>query len=643
MTQVSRFWDGTTIGDATVAPYDAATEFAEVMVAIANTANDASKGGVVRSTLGLLTQTQPSGNVVRISPGEALVHGTWWRSDANVDFTVATPSTATRIDRIVLRKTWATQVVRLVVLAGSEGGSAPSMTRTSGTTWEIPVCQYSVTTLGVVTVTDQRLLLGQSDTGLTFVDPLVRDTLFFGAEPSGSADASIRRSAAGRLTLDTGELTAQQYHADGTTAVQRGYIIETAGSIRWLWGVAGGISEPGGNVGTDIGLYRYTDAGAYIGGVFGVNRASGTVQFGTLATFSANFSNSNWAHNIEASVWVVRQPSSAAVMTCDLSGNFNSAGSQTGTQHIASFGGFVLAHTGVGLQKTGAAGDITIHNTVGNIIVNPSSAYFYPVNNTVNNGHPASPWNNIYSSGALIFSGSVGAINSSQNIQIAPSAGYMHPDGHLTRFLGHPSISWSEVWAANHRAPGTIQLLAGGNGDAVLEKAGGGSAYIRGGYVYINGTATLGMIPEAGNGVLHLGDNAHKWIDVYANNGSIQTSSETVKSGFTQLRKGEALDALRLVKFGRFAYNHFPGATDESDPSSAISRYQVGYLAEDTARDTGDLFVLRDGFHVTPQQTASTIGAAVQDLDYYLRERLAELEDKVVELEARLTKRKVAA
>jgi len=105
-----------------------------------------------------------------------------------------------------------------------------------------------------------------------------------------------------------------------------------------------------------------------------------------------------------------------------------------------------------------------------------------------------------------------------------------------------------------------------------------------------------------------------------------------VKEGFAALERGEALNALRLVHFGRFAYKLPKGASERIDPNSAVSRHQIGYLAEDTFRDTGDMFVLRDGMHVTAQQTASTIGAAVQDLDYEMRERIVELEDQLAEL-----------
>lgn len=154
MVERSRFWDGTVLGDATVAPYDAATEFSEVMLAIAGDYPDANKGGV----LGLLSLavTSPSANTVRVAAGQALVWGTWYENTANLDFTIPTPAGSTRIDRIVLRKSWAAQTVRLVRIAGAEGGSAPAMTQTAGTTWDIPIITVSITTGGTMTITDVR-------------------------------------------------------------------------------------------------------------------------------------------------------------------------------------------------------------------------------------------------------------------------------------------------------------------------------------------------------------------------------------------------------------------------------------------------------------------------------------------------------
>jgi len=149
MAQRSRFWDGTTIGDATVAPYDAGTEFSEVMTAVAGLTSDPNKGGVVSTiSVSMFTAT-----TLRIGAFEALVYGAWYQNDANIDITVPTPAAATRIDTVVLRKNWAAQTVRVFVINGTEGGSAPALVQTPGVTWDVPIATLSTTTGGVTTIT----------------------------------------------------------------------------------------------------------------------------------------------------------------------------------------------------------------------------------------------------------------------------------------------------------------------------------------------------------------------------------------------------------------------------------------------------------------------------------------------------------
>lgn len=155
MTENSRPWDGTATGDASDAPYDAPTEFARVLMAIAGTAGLANKGAVFSDVGGELAVTVGAGEV-NVAAGEAIVYGTWYLSDAVVDVAIPMPAGSTRVDRVVLRKSWSGQTVRITRIAGSEGGAAPAMTQTAGTTWDVPLAQVSVTTGGVITITDDE-------------------------------------------------------------------------------------------------------------------------------------------------------------------------------------------------------------------------------------------------------------------------------------------------------------------------------------------------------------------------------------------------------------------------------------------------------------------------------------------------------
>lgn len=160
MTQRSRFWDGTATGDATAAPYDAATEFAEVLMSLSQAnAIATNRGGVFRDNLNELAV---SGVVspVSIATGRALVYGNWYESDAIETVAIPTPAVSIRIDRIVLRKDWLAQTIRITRVVGTEGGGTPALTQVVGVTWDIPLAQVSITTGGVVTVTSERDFIG---------------------------------------------------------------------------------------------------------------------------------------------------------------------------------------------------------------------------------------------------------------------------------------------------------------------------------------------------------------------------------------------------------------------------------------------------------------------------------------------------
>jgi hypothetical protein len=65
----------------------------------------------------------------------------------------------TRIDRVVLRADWANFNVSVYRIAGVDAAvpSAPVIVQTSGTTYDIMLCQALVDTGGTVTVTDERV------------------------------------------------------------------------------------------------------------------------------------------------------------------------------------------------------------------------------------------------------------------------------------------------------------------------------------------------------------------------------------------------------------------------------------------------------------------------------------------------------
>ena len=116
--------------------------------------------GVTIGYLNELACTANGANTVAVNTGGGTVDGKWFINDASQDVNIPSASGAgnTRIDRLVLRATWATFNVSVTRIAGTDAAtpSAPAITQTSETTYDIKLCQVLVTTGGVVTVTDER-------------------------------------------------------------------------------------------------------------------------------------------------------------------------------------------------------------------------------------------------------------------------------------------------------------------------------------------------------------------------------------------------------------------------------------------------------------------------------------------------------
>lgn len=163
MTQRSRFWNGLATGDATEAPYDADTEFADVLAALAGTGGLTNQGAVVRTggRLGI-GQLAVTGAVspVSIDKGEALITGTWFSNDAAVTQAITTPAVSTRYDLIGLQKSWVSQTVRIFYRAGTEGNDEAAAlalaVQNFGTTWEMPLAAIRINTSGDITIYDNR-------------------------------------------------------------------------------------------------------------------------------------------------------------------------------------------------------------------------------------------------------------------------------------------------------------------------------------------------------------------------------------------------------------------------------------------------------------------------------------------------------
>jgi len=162
MTEKSFFWNGTSLGDAQYAPYhlgNADYESPFVDLFLRAILNGDENRGVFKNWENELEVTGAA-SPVSVDTGGAVVYGMPYENTAAVNVVVSTPTTDTRYDRIVLRRDWTAQTIRITLLSGVEGGSIPAMTQSpapdgSGI-YDVPLATLEVTTAPVITITDDR-------------------------------------------------------------------------------------------------------------------------------------------------------------------------------------------------------------------------------------------------------------------------------------------------------------------------------------------------------------------------------------------------------------------------------------------------------------------------------------------------------
>jgi len=227
--------------------------------------------------------------------------------------------------------------------------------------------------------------------------------------------------------------------------------------------------------------------------------------------------------------------------------------------------------------------------------------------------------------GGIIGNGGAFVLSATNNIQLAPGGGYIHPDGNATRGLGHSSLQWANVWTRSINCNDTgLILAAAGNFISVAPT---------------NNTVTTfensanGVWPGLGDGVIRLGRSGARWTDVWAANGAIQTCLTAEKQDFQSLDPEVALLAILRTPIQSYrakpspdrlkAQERWPDAFDlDRDPLYGF-RF-VGFRAEAV-----DPLLLLDGDqHVSPQHTASVALSGIQAL----YARIAKLEAMVREL-----------
>ena len=156
MSEFSGFWTTTGAGTGDqVAGYTQA-HWAKALPVISG---GAAYEGVIVGLLDALECVGAGANKVNVKAGGAIVDGKWYHSDNTVQINIPSSTAGnTRVDLIVVRATWASNAVRLARVAGTQGANpvAPALTRNSGSVYEIPLAEVTVTSVGAVTIKDAR-------------------------------------------------------------------------------------------------------------------------------------------------------------------------------------------------------------------------------------------------------------------------------------------------------------------------------------------------------------------------------------------------------------------------------------------------------------------------------------------------------
>lgn len=154
MAESSMLWDTTGVGDGPIGGYTEA-DWYDWQRYLWTPDNEGTAFVLPRKGNKLAVTTGASKAIV--ATGAAMGYGFLYKNTASLDVPITTPLLGTTGVRIVLRTNWAAQTVRAEAVRNSDGVAAiPAATQTPGTTYEMTLADGTITTGGVVTLTDRR-------------------------------------------------------------------------------------------------------------------------------------------------------------------------------------------------------------------------------------------------------------------------------------------------------------------------------------------------------------------------------------------------------------------------------------------------------------------------------------------------------
>lgn len=148
----SLFWNTTGVGDGPTGYGESdLTEWMRQSIISSQQGSEGVLAGV-GGQLAVSGTTSP----LSVAAGSAYVQGIFYQNTSPVSLSLATPAGTTG-HRVVLRADYAANTVRVTLLSSPDGtSSAPALTQSAGSTWDISLATLTIDSNGDVVVTDAR-------------------------------------------------------------------------------------------------------------------------------------------------------------------------------------------------------------------------------------------------------------------------------------------------------------------------------------------------------------------------------------------------------------------------------------------------------------------------------------------------------
>lgn len=279
-------------------------------------------GSGVFAGIGDELEVSGSSSPLTCEDGAGSVYGYPFHDAASQSIAVPTPTVGTTGHRIVVRLDVAANTIRRTLLSSTDGvASLPALTQTPGSVYEIPLAGLTITTGGVITVTDEREWLRYATrVDEAHLDSSVAGNGLVGGEGSALAvavdDATIEISSdalrvkaggigashLGSGAVGTGALAALAADAQ---KVGRGVprLVQRRGGDAQHWDTAGGAGPPaGGNA--------YITAPDGVAAGVEINTQVGPVDItvttgNTFATLTISYPYGPYAYRPLVKTWLI--------------------------------------------------------------------------------------------------------------------------------------------------------------------------------------------------------------------------------------------------------------------------------------------------------------------------------------------------